>query len=92
MKTVTAALGGTFDDHDSLVQNDSVGKEFAPRSRSEDDDRRLLTRVAAKDTQALTVLYQRYAPRIGRFLGKVLKHYDLIEEAVNDTMLVVWRK
>ncbi|MBA3493312.1 MAG: sigma-70 family RNA polymerase sigma factor [Gammaproteobacteria bacterium] len=92
MKTATAALRGTFDDHDSLVQNDPVGKESAPRSRPEDDDRRLLTRVAAKDTQALTLLYQRYAPRIGRFLGKVLKHYDLIEEAVNDTMLVVWRK
>jgi len=89
MKTATAALGGTFDDHDSLVQDDPVGEQSARRSRPEDDDRQLLTRVAAKDTQTLTVLYQRYAPRIGRFLGKLLTHHDLIEEAVNDTMLVV---
>lgn len=92
MNTATAALGGAFDDFDSLVQDDPVGEQSAPRSRPADDDRRLLTRVAAKDTQALTWLYQRYAPRIGRFLGKFLKHHDLIEEAVNDTMLVIWRK
>ncbi|MGH8532739.1 MAG: RNA polymerase sigma factor [Gammaproteobacteria bacterium] len=96
MTTATDTLWGALDRHDRGVADKSVGDHDAPisarRSRPEDDDRRLLTRVAAKDTQALTLLYQRYAPRIGRFLGKVLKHHDLIEEAVNDTMLVLWRK
>jgi len=71
MKTATAALRGTFDDHDSLVQNDPVGKESAPRSRPEDDDRQHLTRVAAKDTQTLTLLYQRYAPPPGKVSEQV---------------------
>jgi RNA polymerase sigma-70 factor (ECF subfamily) len=61
-------------------------------SLREDDDLRLIARVAAKDQQAITILYQRYAPRLGRFLSRSLKSDVLVDEAVNDTMLVVWRK
>jgi RNA polymerase sigma-70 factor (ECF subfamily) len=61
-------------------------------SLREDDDLRLMARVAAEDQQAITLLYQRYAPRLGRFLSRSLKSNVLVDEAVNDTMLVVWRK
>jgi RNA polymerase sigma-70 factor (ECF subfamily) len=61
-------------------------------SLRENDDLRLMARVAAKHQQAFTLLYQRYAPRLGRFLSRSLKSDVLADEAVNDTMLVVWRK
>lgn len=90
--TDTGALGR----HDRGVPVTSVGEHEAPRSATgslrEDDDRRLMARVAAKDQEAFTVLYQRYAPRLERFLSKFLKSHIMVNEAVNDTMVVVWRK
>ncbi len=49
------------------------------RSLREDDDLRLMARVAAKDQRAFTILYQRYAPRLERFLSKFLKS-DALEK------------
>jgi RNA polymerase sigma-70 factor (ECF subfamily) len=82
--------------HDRGVSDKPVGEHDAPISAMgslrEDDDLRLIARVAAKDQQAFTILYQLYAPRLGRFLSKSLKSDTLVNEAVNDTMVVVWRK
>ena len=61
-------------------------------SLREGEDRQLMARVAAKDQQAFTLLYQRYAPRLGRFLSKSLKSHTLVNDAVNDTMFVLWHK
>ncbi|MGQ0595402.1 MAG: RNA polymerase sigma factor [Gammaproteobacteria bacterium] len=96
MTTATDTLRGALDRHDRGVPDQSVGEHGAPSSatgsRREDDDLRLIARVAAKDQRAFTILYQRYAPRLGRFLSKSLKSDALVNETVNDTMLVVWRK
>lgn len=54
-------------------------------------DLELIRAVAAKDRQAFKRLYDLYAPRIGRYLCKLLKHPDLVDEAVNDTLLAVWQ-
>ena len=51
----------------------------------------LIRAVAGKDRQAFKQLYDRYAPRIGGYLLKLLKQPELVDEAVNDTMLVVWQ-
>jgi RNA polymerase sigma-70 factor (ECF subfamily) len=56
------------------------------------DDHRLIARVAAQDQQALAVLYERYAARLSRYLSKLLKSRELIDEAVNDMLLTVWQK
>ncbi|MGH8626514.1 MAG: RNA polymerase sigma factor [Gammaproteobacteria bacterium] len=96
MTTATDTLWGALDRHDRGVPDKSVGDHDAPisamRSLREDHDRQLVARVAGKDQQAFTILYQRYAPRLGRFLSKSLKSDALVDEAVNDTMLVLWRK
>ncbi len=96
MSTATDTLWGALDRHDRGVPDTSVAEHDAPSSVTgslrEDDDRQLMARVAAKDQRAFTMLYQRYAPRLGRFLCKSLKSHALVDEAVNDTMVVVWRK
>ncbi len=55
------------------------------------DDLELMRAVARQDRQAFKTLYDRYAPRIGRYLMKLLKQPQRVDEAVNDTMLAVWQ-
>jgi RNA polymerase sigma-70 factor, ECF subfamily len=54
-------------------------------------DRELLTRVTSGDRSALKELYLDYHPRLRRFLSRCLQP-DSIDEAINDTFMVVWRK
>jgi RNA polymerase sigma-70 factor (ECF subfamily) len=54
-------------------------------------DLELIRAVARKDRQAFKQLYDRFAPRIGSYLLKLLKRPELVDEAVNDTMLAVWQ-
>jgi RNA polymerase sigma-70 factor (ECF subfamily) len=55
-------------------------------------DARLLARVAGGDREAFERLYHVYFPRLTRFLSRSTRNLQLIEEIVNDTMLVVWKK
>lgn len=55
------------------------------------DDLELIQAVARQDRQAFKWLYDRYAPRIGSYLLKLLKRPEQVDEAVNDTMLAVWQ-
>lgn len=52
----------------------------------------LIGRVASGDRLAFEALYRAYFPRLARFLGRMTRSGTLIEEIVNDTLLVVWRK
>jgi len=56
------------------------------------DETRLITRIAGGDLRAFEQLYRIYHPRLTRFLTNILRHSHLVEEAVNDTLMVVWRK
>jgi RNA polymerase sigma-70 factor (ECF subfamily) len=56
------------------------------------EDARLLARSAAGDRQAFERLYHLYFARLARFLYRTTRNAPLVEEIVNDTMLVVWRK
>ena len=58
---------------------------------AEKPDLELIRAVAGKDRRAFKQLYERYAPRIGRYLLKLLKQPELVDEAVNDTMLALWQ-
>jgi RNA polymerase sigma-70 factor, ECF subfamily len=51
----------------------------------------LLKRIAAKDRKAFEAFYYLYAEGFGRFLMKMLKHQEWVDEAVNDVMLTVWQ-
>lgn len=59
---------------------------------TEAEEVRLLTSIAAGDRHAFELLYRGYFPRLTRFLGRMTRGVELIEEIVNDTMLVVWQK
>jgi len=52
----------------------------------------LLQRVATKDKLAFESLYARYFPQLTRYLIKLMRRPELVEEVVNDTLYVVWEK
>jgi RNA polymerase sigma-70 factor (ECF subfamily) len=56
-----------------------------------DDDRQLLARVAERDLDAYRALYERYFRRLFGFVFKLTRRADVVEEAVQETLLVVWR-
>ena len=51
-----------------------------------------IRRMAAGDGSAFESLYRRYARRLGSYLYKMLRQPDLVEEALDDTLLVAWQK
>lgn len=56
------------------------------------DDVALIRQVARGDVPAFESLFRRYRPRIRRFLELKTWRPQLIDEILNDTMLVIWRK
>jgi RNA polymerase sigma-70 factor (ECF subfamily) len=62
------------------------------RASAEDEEARLIARVCAGDREAFEALYRLYHPRLARFLDRMTRHPALVDELLNDTMLVVWRR
>jgi RNA polymerase sigma factor (sigma-70 family) len=62
------------------------------RGAADDGDVVLLRMIATGSRSAFDCLYRNYHRRLGRFLGQIVYQPQLIEEILNDTMLVVWRK
>jgi RNA polymerase sigma-70 factor (ECF subfamily) len=60
--------------------------------RSSARERELIARIADGDRRALEELYGLYHRRMGRFLMRLTRRYELAEEIINDTFWVVWRK
>ena len=56
------------------------------------DEVALVGQVARGDMAAFETLFRRYYPRLTRFLERTTRRPHLIDEILNDTMLVVWRK
>lgn len=68
-------------------------KASASRKRSaEEADVKLVSRVVAGDLEAFEVLFRIYHPRLDRFLSLMTTRRAVVEEALNDTMFVVWRR
>lgn len=59
---------------------------------SSEEEAALLSRVAAEEMDAFDRLYRIYQPRLQRFVRGMTKQPALIEEIIDDTMMVVWRK
>lgn len=55
-------------------------------------DTELLQRTAAGDPDAFEALYHAYFVRLGRFLHRMLRRPQVVEEVINDTMFVVWHR
>ena len=56
------------------------------------DENALIRQVAGGDMTAFETLFRRYYPRLRRFLEQMTRRPHLVDEILNDTMLVVWRK
>jgi len=76
-----------------LFRSFSVRGQAAPVLKRSDDasDVALVERVAAGDLHAFEALYRSYHPRLDRFLGLMTARRTVVEEALNDTMFVVWK-
>jgi RNA polymerase sigma factor (sigma-70 family) len=59
---------------------------------AEPDEARLISQVARGDEAAFETLFRRYYPRLRRFVEQMTRRPHLVDEILNDTMLVVWRK
>ena len=60
--------------------------------RGDARDARDLARVAGGDRLAFERLYRAYVPRLARFLRRYTHDAGLVEELVDDTLLVAWRR
>lgn len=72
--------------------NTQTGAFGAARARACADEITLMGRVAAEEMDAFESLYRLYQPRLTRFLENMTQRPALVEEILDDTMLVVWRK
>ncbi|MBF6024165.1 RNA polymerase sigma factor [Lysobacter niastensis] len=71
------------------MQGEARGKH---RTGSAPDENALIDGVAAERMEAFETLYRLYHPRLTRFLRGMTRRPSLVEEILNDTMMVVWRK
>src|SRR5436190_23083870 len=76
-----------------LQRPNAIGRMRAEESSSAAlDEPRLIERIAGRDLQAFEELYRAYHPRLTRFLMNMLRRPHLVEEALDDTMMVVWKR
>jgi len=73
-------------------KGDAKSPAATTRKPAPADEAALLRHIAAGDRQAFEALYRCYFPRLTRFLERVMRRPHTVEEVLNDTMLVVWRK
>ena len=59
---------------------------------SDASDRVLLERMSQGDRAALAALYHGYHGRLCRFLSRLTRRVDVIEEVTNDTFWIIWQK
>src|SRR6476620_5209080 len=56
------------------------------------DEADLVGLVAMEDMRAFEALYRAYHPRLRRFLRGMLRQSTMVDEVLDDTMMVAWRK
>jgi len=76
------------EEDDTETMDPSRGKAETPAV----DDEELFARVAAGDTAALRRFYLAFHRRLHRFLLRITHDAQLADEAVNDTMMIVWQQ
>jgi RNA polymerase sigma factor (sigma-70 family) len=56
------------------------------------EEARLMSRVALEDIAAFEAIYRAFYPRLTRFLRGMLRQGALVDEVLDDTMMIAWRK
>jgi RNA polymerase sigma-70 factor (ECF subfamily) len=69
-----------------------VGSQRRQETATADEEVTLMAGVAAARMDAFKALYLLYQPRLARFLQRTTRRPDLVEEVLDDTMMVVWRR
>jgi RNA polymerase sigma-70 factor (ECF subfamily) len=64
----------------------------ARRAGDDESEADLVRRVAAGERASLEALYRGYHRRLTRFMARMTRRPDVIEEAINDTFWIVWQK
>jgi RNA polymerase sigma-70 factor (ECF subfamily) len=64
----------------------------ARRAGDDESDADLVRRVARGERASLEALYRGYHRRLTRFMARLTRRPDVIEEAINDTFWIVWQK
>jgi RNA polymerase sigma-70 factor (ECF subfamily) len=88
MRTNVLAIGRAIAPRNQHVVS---GLQKPPPRRDGSEEVRLIERVSARDPDAFKQLYRLYQPRLHRFLANLLRCTQLVEEALDDTMIVVWQ-
>ena len=70
----------------------SIHELQSKRGEQDQEDLKLLQQVATKDRIAFEALYARQYQPLTRYLNRLMRRPDMVEEVVNDTMFVVWEK
>ena len=68
------------------------GGRSQPFEPSAVDEATLVARIAGRDAAAFDLLYRGYRPRLRRFVERVTRRPQIVDEVLDDTMLIVWRK
>jgi RNA polymerase sigma-70 factor (ECF subfamily) len=74
-----------------MAQSD-IADSTRPLRGSNDAEAVLMRRIVQRDRIAFQELYLIYHRRLARFLLRLTTRHDLIEEVINDSLWVVWRK
>ena len=69
----------------------SVIHSAGPAPDADPLEAELVRQIAAGDRASLALLYRRYHRRLVRFLGRLTRRADIIDEAINDAFWVVWQ-
>ncbi len=59
---------------------------------AEEDENALLRLIIEGDTSAFEEFYKAYYPKLQRFILRVTGDPDVVEELIQETLLVVWKK
>ena len=68
------------------------GVRSPPVEPSVVDEATLVVRIAGRDDAAFYLLYRDYRPRLRRFVERITRRPQIVDEVLDDTMLVVWRR
>jgi RNA polymerase sigma-70 factor, ECF subfamily len=66
--------------------------QFPGRRPADDHERALLQRIEMQDREALRRLHLLYYDRLARFLRRITRRLAVVDEVINDTFVIVWRK
>jgi RNA polymerase sigma-70 factor (ECF subfamily) len=75
-----------------MILKKSIHELKTSRGPEDAENLKLLQRVAVKDKVAFEKLYTRFYPQLTRYLSRLMRRPEMVEEVVNDTLFVVWDK